>query len=381
MQYSPPPLFKQGASARAKVVFFSVLAIFLLVVDSRMNSLKVVRQALGTVLYPVQMLAVVPRDVVLTASNYFASTVKLEKENATLKRQQIQSADVLQQAAQITAENAHLRKLLDAREHVATKSVLSEIIYDARDPFTRKVIVDKGLKHGVALSQPVIDDQGVVGQVTRVFPLTAEVTLLTDKNQAIPVQVVRNGLRSVVYGRGQSSFLDMRITTNADVKAGDVLVTSGIDGVYPAGLQVAKVMQVENKASTTFENVLCTPLAGIDHNKQLLILLVETNQLARPDTEEVKAKKEKLNRKVTRDTGRDSAKEGVSLIDQKAVEVAGQTSPPPVDAAASGPSTSTPPKDVVPPARAVPLAPPPPSGTNKAVPQGSASQPYVSGNR
>ena len=376
MQYSPPPLFKQGASARAKVVFFSVLAIFLLVVDSRMKSLVVVRQALGTALYPVQMLAVVPRDAALGVSNYFASTVKLEKENATSKRQQIQSADVLQQAAQITAENAHLRKLLDAREHVATKSVLSEIIYDARDPFTRKVIVDKGLKHGVALSQPVIDDQGVVGQVTRVFPLTAEVTLLTDKNQAIPVQVVRNGLRSVVYGRGQSSFLDMRITTNADVKAGDVLVTSGIDGVYPAGLQVAKVTQVENKASTTFENVLCTPLAGIDHNKQLLILLVETKQLARPDTEEVKAKKEKLNRKVTRDTGRDSAKEGASLIDQKAVEGA-QASISVAETIASVPSTSTPPKEVVPPARPTPPAP----GANKAVPQGPASQPNVSGNR
>lgn len=342
-----------------------------------MKSLVVVRQALGTALYPVQMLAVVPRDAALGVFNYFASTVKLEKENATLKRQQIQSADVLQQAAQITAENAHLRKLLDAREHVATKSVLSEIIYDARDPFTRKVIVDKGLKHGVALSQPVIDDQGVVGQVTRVFPLTAEVTLLTDKNQAIPVQVVRNGLRSVVYGRGQSSFLDMRITTNADVKAGDVLVTSGIDGVYPAGLQVAKVTQVENKASTTFENVLCTPLAGIDRNKQLLILLVETNQLARPDTEEVKAKKEKLNRKVTRDTGRDSAKEGASLIDQKAVEGAGQVSTPVAETVASVPSTSTPPKEVVPPARPTPPAP----GANKAVPQGPASQPNASGNR
>ncbi|MBX9902469.1 MAG: rod shape-determining protein MreC [Burkholderiaceae bacterium] len=376
MQYSPPPLFKQGASARAKVVFFSVLAIFLLVVDARMKSLVLVRQALGTVLYPVQMLAVVPRDAALSVSNYFASTVKLEKENAALKRQQIQSADVLQQATQITAENAHLRKLLDAREHVATKSVLSEIIYDARDPFTRKVIVDKGLKHGVALSQPVIDDQGVVGQVTRVFPLTAEVTLLTDKNQAIPVQVVRNGLRSVVYGRGQSSFLDMRITTNADVKAGDVLVTSGIDGVYPAGLQVAKVTQVENKASTTFENVLCTPLAGIDHNKQLLILLVETNQLARPDTEEVKAKKEKLNRKVTRDTGRDSAKEGASLIDQKAVEGAGQAVAPPSEAAASVSTSSAATKDVAPPARAVP-----PPGANKSVPQGSASQPNVSGHR
>jgi len=170
----------------------------------------------------------------------------------------------------------------------------------------------------------VIDERGVVGQVTRVFPLTAEVTLLTDKNQAIPVQIVRNGLRSVVYGRGQSNYLDMRITANADVKNGDVLVTSGIDGVYPAGLQVAKVVQVENKATTTFENVLCSPTAGIDRNKQLLILLVETDQLARPDTEEVKTKKEKFNRKVTRDNaieaGRENPAERTPLLEQKAVE-------------------------------------------------------------
>lgn len=309
MQYSPPPLFKQGASARAKVVFFAIFAIFLLVVDARLKSLVLVRQALGTVLYPVQMIAVVPRDAVLRMSDYFVSTSALERENAALKRQQISSADVLQQAAQLSAENAHLRVLLDVRERLPVKSILAEIIYDARDPFTRKIILDKGLKHGVALSQPVIDDQGVVGQVTRVFPLTAEVTLLTDKNQAIPVQIARNGLRSVVYGRGQSNSLDMRMTTNADVKNGDLVVTSGIDGVYPAGLAVAKVMQVENKASTTFETVLCSPAAGIEQYRQLLILLVSAENLPRPDTEEVRAKKEKINRKVTRDSIKEPLKE------------------------------------------------------------------------
>ncbi|MBI3284169.1 MAG: rod shape-determining protein MreC [Burkholderiales bacterium] len=301
MEYSPPPLFKQGASARARVMFFAVLAIFLLVVDARLKSLTLVRQVLGTVLYPVQMVAVMPRDAALRISDYFVSTSALEKENLALKRQQISNADSMQQNAQLAAENAHLRKLLDARERLPVKSVLAEIIYDARDPSTRKVIIDRGLKHGLALAQPVIDDQGVVGQITRVFPLTAEVTLLTDKNQAIPVQIARNGLRSVAYGRGQSAYLDMRLTTNADVQTGDQLITSGIDGVYPAGLAVAKVMQVEHKATTPFENILCAPAAGIDRHKQLLVLLVATDNLPRPDTEEVRAKKEKLNRKVTRD--------------------------------------------------------------------------------
>lgn len=324
MQYSPPPLFKQGASARAKVVFFSVFAIFLLVVDTRLNSLNLVRQIVGTILYPVQMAAVIPRDAILRMSNYFVSTSTLEKENAVLRRQQTSNADVLQQGIQLAAENARLRTMLAIRQRLSVKSILGEIIYDARDPFTRKIILDKGIKHGIALSQPVIDDTGVVGQVTRVFPLTAEVTLLTDKNQAIPVQILRNGLRSVVYGRGQSSYLDMRMTTNADVKNGDMLVTSGIDGVYPPGLAVAKVVQVENKASTTFETVLCTPSAGIDHHRQLLILLVSNENLPRPDTEEVRAKKEKLNRKVTRDNAAEAvkeiAKDPKQVTEQKASE-------------------------------------------------------------
>ena len=309
MEYSPPPLFKQGASARAKVVFFAVLAIFLLVVDARLKYLKLVRQVLGTVLYPVQMVAVMPRDAVINLSDYFTSANTLEKENIRLKHQQTSNADKLQQNSQLVSENAHLRKLLDARERIAVKSIMSEILYDARDQSSHKVILDRGSQHGVALGQPVIDDLGVVGQVTRIFPLTSEVTLLTDKNQAIPVQIARNGLRSVVNGRGQSTYLDMRMTANADVKAGDELVTSGLDGIYPAGLAVAKVVQVENKAVETFEVILCTPAAGIDRNKQLLILLVSANDLPRPDSEEVRNKKEKLNRKVTRDSAKEPAKE------------------------------------------------------------------------
>jgi rod shape-determining protein MreC len=306
MQYSPPPLFKQGASARAKVVFFSLIALILLVADSRLRSLTAIRQVVGTALYPLQVVAMLPRDATYMVGNYFSSLSAMKKENDKLKYEQVANAQTLQQVQQLAAENAQLRKLLAATERLPVKSVMSEILYDARDAFTRKVVVDRGMQHGVTPGQPVIDDVGVVGQVTRVFPFTSEVTLLTDKDQAIPVQVVRSGLRSIVYGQGHSGALDLRfMPANADVKNGDVLVTSGIDGVYPAGLAVAKVVQVESKSSDAFARIVCQPLAGIDRNRQLLILLNDANFPARPAPED---RKEGAGRKQVAESTKDTDK-------------------------------------------------------------------------
>ncbi|CAN5213648.1 rod shape-determining protein MreC [soil metagenome] len=298
MEYSPPPLFKQGASARAKVVFFSLIAIALLVADSHLRWVPKVRQVIGTVLYPLQVAALAPRDAIFRTGDYFSSISALETENRNLKHQQALNAQTLQQSQQLFAENAHLRKLLGASQQVPAKSVMSQILYDTRDPFTRKIVLDRGSQHGVAPGQPVIDDVGVVGQVTRAFPYTAEVTLLTDKDQAIPVQVVRSGLRSVAYGRGQSGVLDLRfMAANADIQNGDVLVTSGIDGVYPPGLAVAKVIQIENKSNDAFARIICQPSAGIGRNRQLLILLSDTNLAPRPAPEEVKDRKDKFGKR------------------------------------------------------------------------------------
>ncbi|MBY0574443.1 MAG: rod shape-determining protein MreC, partial [Undibacterium sp.] len=308
-------------------------SISLLLVDSRLNSLLRLRQVLATTLYPLQMLALTPRDALTSLSNYFASTSALEKEVAQLKQQQLANALVLHKSNFLATENAQLRQLAELKQRTATPSLTAEILYDARDEVTRKIIINKGLKHGLALSQPVIDERGVIGQVTRVFPLTAEVTLLTDKNQSIPVQLERNGLRSVIGGRGRSPYLEMRVTTNADVKIGDVLVTSGIDGVYPEGLQVAKVALVENKATTTFETILCIPAAGLDRHKQLLVLLVDVAQLTPPESEDVRAKKEKLNRKVTRDAPKEVGKE----LDKEADKEAAPIAPIPARAPASVP--------------------------------------------
>ena len=297
MEYSPPPLFKQGASARVKMTVFACISIALLLVDSRMRTLTTVRKAAATVLYPLQMAALLPRDAIYGVGDYFSNMSALEKQVRELKRQQIAGALVLQQAQLQTAENNQLRRLMDAREHLPVKSMLAEILYDARDVNSRKVILDRGTQQGVALGLPVIDNQGVVGQVTRVFPFTSEVTLLTDKEQAIPVQLLRNGLRSVAYGRGKSGALELRFTApNADIQVGDIVVTSGLDGVYPAGLAVARVTQVENSAGGSFGGVVCQPLGGISNNTQLLILMSTPEMPPRPPDEEARALKKHNNK-------------------------------------------------------------------------------------
>jgi rod shape-determining protein MreC len=248
-----------------------------------MHVLSTVRQVAGTVLYPLQMAALMPRDAVSSMGGYFSSLSSLQNEVRELKNQQVAQAQAMQQAQLQMAENAHLRRLLEAREYLPVASIMSEILYDARDPSTRRIVLDRGTRNGVQLGLPVIDNAGVIGQVTRVFPFTSEVTLLTDKEQAIPVQVLRSGLRSIAYGRGRSGLLDLRfVAPDADIQVGDVIVTSGLDGMYPAGLAVAKVMQVEKVAAGAFGRVVCQPLGGVDRNRQLLIVMSTVARAPRP---------------------------------------------------------------------------------------------------
>jgi len=273
MEYSPPPLFKQGAPARVKVTVFALIALVLLFVDARMGLLSGVRQVAATVLYPLQMTAMLPREALANMGDYFSSLSTLQKEVQALKNQQLAQARLLQQAQFENAENAHLRRLMAGKEQMPVQSQMAEILYDARDPSTRRIVINRGSRDDVTLGLPVIDHAGVVGQVTRVFPFTSEVTLLTDKDQAIPVQVLRSGLRSIVNGRGHSGLLDLRfVAQDADIQIGDILVTSGLDGMYPAGLAVARVTQVE-KAAGSFGRVVGQPLAGIDRNRQVLVIM------------------------------------------------------------------------------------------------------------
>ena len=279
----PPPLFNQGVSARARVAFFSFLAIALIIIDSRVRMLETVRVGLGVVLYPVQQVLLVPNRVAETVSNYFTSVATLTRENEELKRKQFETAQSMQQARELSVENERLRKLLGARERIGNATVLADVLYESRDRFSRKLVLNAGTNEGVRAGSPVIDDAGVVGQITRVFNDTCEVTLLTDKDQSIPVQILRNGLRGVAFGGAEPGTLDLRfMAPNADVVNGDVVTTSGIDGVYPSGLMVASVSRVERAAKDQFARIVMAPAAGIESNKHLLVLLVQPPKQAAP---------------------------------------------------------------------------------------------------
>ncbi len=282
----PPPLFNQGVSARARVAFFSFLAIALIIIDSRVRMLETVRVGLGVVLHPVQQVLLVPNRVAETVSNYFTSVATLTRENEELKRKQFETAQSMQQARELMVENERLRKLLGARERIGNATVLADVLYESRDRFSRKLVLNAGTNEGVRAGSPVIDDAGVVGQITRVFNDTCEVTLLTDKDQSIPVQILRNGLRGVAFGGAEPGTLDLRfMAPNADVVNGDAVTTSGIDGVYPSGLMVATVSRVERVAKDQFARIVMEPVAGIESNKHLLVLLVPAaKQVAPPAT-------------------------------------------------------------------------------------------------
>lgn len=288
MNYSPPPLFKQGSSAVARLVLYVGIALALLVVDARFNALSVGRQVAATVLMPVERLVLVPRDALRTAFDYAQSSAMLASENRELRHNAVQQAEASVRQAQLEAENNQLRKLLGLAQQSVTPVTAAEVLYDARDPYSQRIVIDKGSQQGMRAGYPVIDERGVVGQVTRVSPFQSEVTLLTDKDQAIPVQVVRNGLRSVAFGGARAGQLDLRfMAAAADLQQGDLLVTSGLDGVYPPGLPVAKIVQIERKADTAFSRIYCEPVAGVRAHRQLLVVRHDS---AIPPRESVEAK-------------------------------------------------------------------------------------------
>lgn len=270
--HTPPPFFKRGPAPLARLAFFIALALLLLLADLRFRTLEVARMAVATVLWPLQKAVLLPVEGAGEAGNYFSNLASVLQENVELRQRQLAQANLLLRQAHLEDENRRLRALLAMQERLDAPAQAAEILYAARDPFARRVIIDRGLTHGLEAGQAVIDDLGVVGQITRAFPLTSEVTLLTDKNQLIPVQVARNGLRAVLTGAGSGAMELKFLPANADVQPGDTLVTSGLDGVYLAGLPVARVVSIDRDNSFSFARIECTPLAGVERHGQVLVL-------------------------------------------------------------------------------------------------------------
>src|SRR6267142_1975540 len=273
MEYTPPPFFKRGPSLIARLSFFVLLSLVLLYADARFHYMEGLRKAIGVVLYPLQRIVDVPGEVASEVGSLFVSQSYLQRENERLAHKNFLNSGLVQTQQELIAENRHLRQLLDMKERVGPTSAAAEILYFGRDPFSRKVIIDRGSSNKVEEGAAVVDDTGLIGQVSRAFPWTAEIALITDREQVVPVQVVRNGLRAVVFGVGYDGALDLRfMPVNTDVDNGDVLVTSGIDGVYPPGLPVAVVSNIERNAAYPFAKITCTPAAGANRNRQVLVM-------------------------------------------------------------------------------------------------------------
>ena len=286
MEYGPPPLFNQGVSARARLAFFSFLAILLIVIDARVNVLDTIRIGVGVMLYPVQRVLLWPRDALTHAGRYLVTVGSLTRENAQLRESATERAAQLLQDEQLRLENAHLRQLQGLRERTGAKTQSVQVLYEPRDRFTHKLVIDRGSSDGLRSGNPVIDELGVVGQVTRVFPMVSEVTMVTERDQSIPVEVVRNGLRCVAFGGSEPGTLELRfLAANADVSSGDAVVTSGLDGLYPAGLPVGTIARVERDVKDQFARVIVRPAGGVNANSVLVVLEVTAAPLPAPSRE------------------------------------------------------------------------------------------------
>ena len=340
MEYSPPPLFKQGPPALARLIFFVALAIALLVSDARFSTLEIVRGVLGTVLYPLQRAALVPRDLFMGAADLAVTGAALRHENDDLRKRNLQLSTQANQAAVLTQENAHLRAVLELRQHIATQSTPVEIQYDTSDPFTQKIVVGQGSQQGIQDGSPVVSEDGVIGQVTRVFPLQSEVTLVTDRDLAIPVQVLRTGLRSVIYGTPKGDSLDLRfVPTSADLVAGDELITRGLDGGYPPGLPVAQVVRVDKLADTAFARVTCAPVAAVRGARQMLVLHYRNDIPPRPAEPDPAAEKNAKGKKGAKAAAKGEKAEKADKADANAKPAAAaQPGAKPAPAAPAAPA-------------------------------------------
>ena len=295
LERSAPPIFRQGLSATSKMLLLGLLAVLLMAADHRMQISQPIRSGVALILSPLQWLSLQPVNAVSALTRYFGNLEDAQDAALVFQTRTIAQAQRLQQVEQLSQENAHLRQLLDLRAQVAGPTKAVQVLYDTSDPYTQRVVVDRGLMAGIVQGSAVIDTAGVVGQVTRVYPLVSEVTLLTDRAQSIPIMNARTGSRYVANGDPQTlgGSLDLKfVPAGADIQKGDLLTTSGIDGVYPAGLHVGRIARIDRRVDSSFARVHAEPMAT-ERGRHLLVLLPVKDWPEPPKPEAPKATKAK----------------------------------------------------------------------------------------
>ena len=253
------------------------VSLLFIVCDYRLHQLDAIRNALSILVYPVQYIVSIP----MRFNTTIVSFQRLQEQNRALKQQKLIDKTRLLRFVALEKENIRLRALLEHSFTIGDHVLVAELVKGILDPYKHNVIVDKGLRFGVYTGQPVFDSFGVVGQISRAMPLNSEVILITDPGHAIPVTINRNDLRTIAIGSGQNSKLSLPfLPNNADVKPGDLLVTSGLGGKFPSGYPVATVSKVKTQPDKPFLKISADTSAHLNRSRELLIVWSDHTPIA-----------------------------------------------------------------------------------------------------
>jgi rod shape-determining protein MreC len=259
-----------------------------MVVDYQFKALGEVRSIVSYLLTPLQSVMLLPRSALEGSFDYLTSKSSLEEQNENLVKRVAELTLLANQSESLMSENAQLRKLIGIQEQTRFKILISQILYSPSNPLSQKVVINRGASDGIKEGQGVSDHQGIVGQVVRVLENKSEVALLDDRDMVIPVQVSRNGTRGALYGNGRGQSLELRhMAALTDLQVGDVLMTSGIDGVYPPGFPVATIEKIDRNVDKNFARIYCAPIGGVNRFRHVMILFYESGFGARPNPQEI----------------------------------------------------------------------------------------------
>lgn len=282
----------------ARLLVLAVLSVALMVVDARFDTFKPVRSQLGLLLTPFYWVTDLPVRLWEGVNQQFTSRSELLAENEKLKAEALLMQRRLQKLATLTEQNVRLRELLNSAALVDERVLVSELIGVDPNPFTHRILIDKGERDGVFIGQPVLDARGLMGQVVEVMPYSARVLLLTDTTHSIPIQVNRNGLRAIAVGTGNPESLELRhVADTADIKEGDLLVSSGMGQRFPSGYPVAIVKEVIHDSGQPFAIVRAVPTAALNRTRYMLLVFSDPRTAEQRASEAAQAQ-EALDRKA-----------------------------------------------------------------------------------
>ena len=283
MQHSAPPLFRQGVPALVKLIVCLSISIALMLIDFRFKTLNPIRDNVNWLLRPLEYVMLMPRNAFEATTEYFTTRGTLDIENQAMRARQAELSLLANQTEFLLVENQNLRQLMDLQKQIPFKTLPVEILFNPPNPISQRIVINRGSHDGLKQGNPIANDAGILGQVVRLYERSAEVSLLEDRDFAVPVQVARNGLRAAVFGAGRGNPLELRyLPVASDLEVGDVLITSGIDGVYPPGFAVAVISRIERNVDKNSSNVFCVPAAAVNRYRQALAILYDPQFDAKP---------------------------------------------------------------------------------------------------